>query len=186
MKVYIKYMVSLRCKKVVLLELEKLGLTCNSIDLGMVDIEGDISTEVLETLNTNLKEWGLEILDDKKKILVEKIIAVVIELIHLSDEVPKVNNSDYISERLGYSYTYLSNLFAEVEGITIQKYIILHKIEKVKELLMYGDLTLSEIAYKLHYSSVAHISNQFKNVTGLSPTNFKKMNIMRKNGLEDI
>jgi AraC-like DNA-binding protein len=186
MKLYIKYMVSLRCKLLVKSELEKLGLTCVSVDLGMVDIREEISKEQLETFNNNLKKSGLELLDDKKNILVEKIKAVIIEMIHYSDEVPKVNDSDYISEKLNYDYTYLSNTFSEVKGMTIQQYIILHKIERVKELLIYDELTLTEIAYKLHYSSVAHLSNQFKKVTGLTPTYFKELKEKRDRSLEDL
>jgi len=186
MKLYIKYMVSLRCKMLVKSELEKLGLTCASVDLGMVVIRERISKEQLETFNQNLKKAGLELLDDKKNILVEKIKAVIIEMIHYSDEVPKVNDSDYISEKLKYDYTYLSNTFSEVKGMTIQQYIILHKIERVKELLIYDELTLTEIAYKLHYSSVAHLSNQFKKVTGLTPTYFKELKEKRGRTLEDL
>ncbi len=167
-------------------ELEKLGLTCVSVDLGMVDIREEISKEQLESFNSNLKKAGLELLDDKKNILVEKIKAVIIEMIHYSDEVPKVNDSDYISEKLKYDYTYLSNTFSEVKGITIQQYIILHKIERVKELLIYDELTLTEIAYKLHYSSVAHLSNQFKKVTGLTPSYFKELKEIRGRSLEDL
>lgn len=154
MKLYIKYMVSLRCKMVVKSELEKLGLTCISIDLGLVEIKEEISSEKLQEFSKNLKKSGLELLDDKRNILVEKIKSVIVEMIHYSDEVPIVNDSDYISEKLGYDYTYLSNTFSEVKGITIQQYIILHKIERVKELLLYDELSLTEIAYKLHYSSV--------------------------------
>ncbi|WP_340104666.1 helix-turn-helix domain-containing protein [Rhodohalobacter sp. 8-1] len=186
MKLYIKYMVSLRCKMLVKSELEKLGLNCISVDLGMVEIKDDITEQQLETFNNNLKKSGLELLDDKKNILVEKIKAVIIEMIHYSDEVPKVNDSDYISEKLNYDYTYLSNTFSEVKGITIQQYIIQHKIEKVKELLIYDELTLTEIAYKLHYSSVAHLSNQFKKVTGLTPTYFKELKEKRQSNLEDF
>ncbi len=186
MKLYIKYMVSLRCKMLVKSELEKLGLTCVSVDLGMVEIREEVSKEQLETFNKNLKKAGLELLDDKKNILVEKIKAVIIEMIHYSDEVPKVNDSDYISEKLNYDYTYLSNTFSEVKGMTIQHYIILHKIERVKELLIYDELTLTEIAYKLHYSSVAHLSNQFKKVTGLTPTYFKELKDKRGRTLEDL
>lgn len=186
MKLYIKYMVSLRCKMLVKSELEKLGLNCISVDLGMVEIKDKITDEQLETFNKNLKKSGLELLDDKKNILVEKIKAVIIEMIHYSDEVPKVNDSDYISEKLNYDYTYLSNTFSEVKGITIQQYIIQHKIERVKELLIYDELTLTEIAYKLHYSSVAHLSNQFKKVTGLTPTYFKDLKEKRKKNLEDF
>jgi AraC-like DNA-binding protein len=186
MNLYIKYMVSLRCKMLVKSELEKLGLTCISVDLGMVEIREDISKERLETFNKNLKKSGLELLDDKKNILVEKIKTVIIEMIHYSDEVPKVNDSDYISEKLNYDYTYLSNTFSEVKGMTIQQYIILHKIERVKELLIYDELTLTEIAHKLHYSSVAHLSNQFKKVTGLTPTYFKELKEKRGRTLEEL
>lgn len=167
-------------------ELEKLGLTCISVDLGTVEIKDEITDEQLETFNINLKKSGLELLDDKKNILVEKIKNVITEMIHCSDEVPEVNDSDYISEKLNYDYTYLSNTFSEVKGITIQQYIIQHKIEKVKELLIYDELTLTEIAYKLHYSSVAHLSNQFKKVTGLTPTYFKELKEKRKKTLEDF
>lgn len=186
MKLYIKYMVSLRCKMLVKSVLEKLGLICISVDLGMVEIKEDISNEDLEEFSKNLKNSGLELLDDKKNILVERIKSIIIEMIHYSDEVPKVNDSDYISEKLGYDYTYLSNTFSEVKGITIQQYIILHKIERVKELLIYDELSLTEIAYKLHYSSVAHLSNQFKKVTGLTPTYFKEVKEKRLKNLEDL
>ena len=167
-------------------ELEKLGLTCIFVDLGMVEIKEEISNEQLEKFNENLKKAGLELQDDKKHILVEKIKTVIIEMVHYADEIPKVKDSDYISEKLNYDYTYLSNTFRKVKGMTIQQYIIRHKIEKVKELLIYDELTLSEIAYKLHYSSVAHLSNQFKKVTGLTPTYFKAMQGNRERGLEDL
>jgi len=186
MKLYIKYMVSLRCKMLVESELEKLGLTCISVELGVVDIREEISKEQLKTFGKNLKKAGLELLDDKKNILVEKIKTVIIEMVHYADEIPKVKDSDYISEKLKYDYTYLSNTFSEVKGMTIQQYIILHKIEKVKELMMYDEVTLTEIAYKLHYSSVAHLSNQFKKITGLTPTYFKEIKEKRKRNLEDL
>ncbi|WP_445665525.1 helix-turn-helix domain-containing protein [Fodinibius sp. AD559] len=186
MKLYIKYMVSLRCKMLVKEELNKLGIDCVSVDLGMVEIEEDITEEQLETLGKNLEKAGLELLDDKKNILVEKIKSIIVEMIHYEDEVPNVNDSDYISEKLGYDYTYLSNTFSEVKGITIQQYIIKHKIERVKELLLYDELTLTEIAHKLHYSSVAHLSNQFKSITGLTPTYFKEMKEKREKNLEDL
>jgi len=126
------------------------------------------------------------LLDDKKNILIERIKNIIVEMIHYSDELPKVNYSDYIAEKLGYDYTYLANIFSEVKGITIQQFIILHKIEKVKELLIYDELNLTEIAYKLHYSSVAHLSNQFKKITGLTPTYYKQLKDKRKKNLEDI
>jgi AraC-like DNA-binding protein len=126
------------------------------------------------------------LLDDKKSILIEKVKNVIIEMIHYMDEIPKVNYSDYISDKVGYDYTYLANIFSEVKGITIQQFIILHKIEKVKELLIYNELNLTEISYKLHYSSVAHLSNQFKKITGLSPTFYKQLKNKRRENLEDI
>lgn len=179
-------MVSLRCKMLVKDELNKLGINPESVELGVVEIQDDITEEQLETFGENLKKAGLELLDDKKNILVEKIKSVIIEMVHYSDEMPKINYSDYISEKVGYDYTYLSNTFSEVKGITIQQYIIMHKIEKVKELLLYDELTLTEIAHQLHYSSVAHLSNQFKKVTGLTPTYFKEFKQNRKRSLEDL
>jgi len=186
MHLYIKYMVSLRCKMVVKSELQKLGLKCIVIDLGMVEIMEDITLEQREQLKVNLLRSGLELLDDKKSILIEKIKGVIIEMIHYHDELPKVNYSEYISEKIGNDYTYLANIFSEVKGITIQQFIIIHKIEKVKELLLYDELSLTEIAYQMHYSSVAHLSNQFKKVTGLSPSFFKQIQQKRKQNLENM
>jgi len=179
-------MVSLRCKMLVKEELKKLGLESVSVDLGVVEIHEALSDEQRAIFKENLNKAGLELLDDKKNILVERIKSVIVEMIHYSDEVPKVNDSDYISEKLGYDYTYLSNTFSEVKGITIQQYIIMHKIERVKELLLYDELTLTEIAWQLHYSSVAHLSNQFKKVTGLTPTYFKEIKDKRIKNLEDL
>jgi len=167
-------------------ELQRLGINCQSIDLGVIEVEKGISDEQMERLANNLRKSGLELLDDKRNILVERIKCVIIEMIHYSDEVPKVNDSDYISKKLGYDYTYLSNTFSEVKGITIQHYIITHKIERAKELLLYDELTLTEIAYKLNYSSVAHLSNQFKKITGLTPSYFKEMKDKRLKNLEDL
>lgn len=186
MKLYIKYMVSLRCKMVVMAELKKLGLHHTSIELGVIDIIEVITSEQHELLKLDLLESGLELLDDKKSILIEKIKNVIIEMIHYSDELPKINYSEYISEKLNYDYTYLSNLFSEVKGITIQQFIIMHKIERVKELLLYDELNLTEISYKMNYSSVAHLSNQFKKVTGLSPTYYKKLKDLRRGNLENV
>ena len=129
---------------------------------------------------------GLELLDDKRSILVEKIKNVITEMIHYNDEQPKVNYSDFISAKLGYDYTYLANVFSEVKGMTIQQYIIINKIERVKELLLYDELTLTDIAYRLHYSSVAHLSNQFKKITGLTPTFYKGIASKRRGNLEDV
>ncbi|MDZ7755820.1 AraC family transcriptional regulator [Rhodohalobacter sp.] len=186
MKLYIKYMVSLRCKMFVKEELQNLGIDIISIDLGVVEVRGEVSDKQLDALRERLNEGGLELLDDKKNILVEKIKSLILEMIHYSDELPKVNDSDYISEKLGYSYNYLSNVFSEVKGMTIQQYIILHKIEKAKELLLYDELTLTEIAYKLHYSSVGHLSNQFKKITGLTPSYFKRIKENREKNLEEL
>jgi AraC-like DNA-binding protein len=178
-------MVSLRCKLMVKSELKKLGLHLVVVELGMVEILEDITDEQRAKFKVNLQKSGLELLDDKKSILIEKIKTVIIELIHYSDEFSEVNYSEYISEKVGLDYTYLSNIFSEVKGITIQHYIILHKIERVKELLLYDELSLSEISYKLGYSSVAHLSNQFKKTTGLTPSFFKELKSKRKN-LEDF
>lgn len=186
MKLYIKYMVSLRCKMMVKEELKSLGLHYVIIELGMVEILEDISLEQRIQFGKNLLRSGLELLDDKKSILIEKIKTVIIEMIHYEDELPKINYSDYISQKVGFDYTYLADAFSEVKGITIQQYIILHKIEKVKELLLYDELNLTEISYKLHYSSVAHLSNQFKKITGLTPTFFKHLKKRRRKNLEDL
>ncbi len=186
MKLYIKYMVSLRCKMMVKEELKKLGLHYVVVELGMVEILEDITPAQHDQLKTNLLKSGLELLDDKKSILIEKIKNVIIEMVHYNDEIPKVNYSDYISQTLHYDYTYLSNIFSEVKGITIQQFIIINKIERVKELLLYDELSLTEISYKLHYSSVGHLSNQFKKITGLSPTYFKLLGKVRKSNLENV
>ena len=179
-------MISLRCKMVVKAELNKLGIIYTTLELGVVELLEDISEVQRQQLKANLLLSGLEVMDDKKSILIEKIRQVVIEMIHYSDGPPVLNFSDYLSEKLDYDYTYLSNIFSEVQGITIQHYIILHKIEKVKELLLYDELNLTEIAYKLHYSSVAHLSNQFKKVTGLAPSYFKSIRQKRTKNLENL
>lgn len=181
MLIYIKYMVSLRCKMVVANELDKLQLKYKQIELGSVELLEALTPIEHETLKINLAQSELELLDDKRAILIEQIKNVIIDMIHHSDEIPSVNYSDYISQKLDYDYTYLSNIFSEVKGITIQQYIILNKIERIKELLLYDDMNLTEISYKLHYSSVAHLSNQFKKTTGISPSFFKKLKMKRKN-----
>lgn len=179
-------MVSLRCKLMVKEELKKIGLHCLSIDLGMAEIQEEISAWQHEELRINLLHSGLELLEDRKSILTERIKNVIVEMIHYSDIMPVNNYSDYISEKLHHDYTYLSNIFSEIKGTTIQQYIISHKIEKVKELLFYDELNLTEISYQLHYSSVAHLSNQFKKVTGLSPSYFKQLNKSRIHNLENV
>ena len=179
-------MISLRCKLIVEEELKKLDVPYLTVGLGKIEFSENISLQQRNQLEENLSKWGLELLDDKKNILIEKIKNVVIEIVHYSDELPKMNYSDYISEKLGYNYTYLSNLFSEVKGITLQQFIIIHKIERVKELLLYNELNLTEIAYKLHYSSVSHLSYQFKKVTGLSPSVYKELKENRKGNLENV
>ncbi|UII21165.1 MULTISPECIES: helix-turn-helix domain-containing protein [Fulvivirga] len=186
MRIYIKYMVSLRCKMLVKEELKNLGLHAVIVELGMVEILENIPSDQLHKLTQALRKSGLEVMDDKKSIIIERIKNVITEMIHYSDTLPKVNYSDYIAEKLNYDYTYLSNIFSEVKGITIQQYIIMHKIEKVKELLLYDELNLTEISYRLHYSSVAHLSNQFKKITGLTPTFYKSLKLKRKGNLEDL
>ncbi|MBA3663077.1 MAG: helix-turn-helix transcriptional regulator [Bacteroidetes bacterium] len=179
-------MVSTRCKMVVKEELKKMNLHFIVVDLGEVDIMENITINQREQLKTALLLSGLELMDDKKAVLIEKITNVIIEMIHHSEEVPKVNYSDFIAEKLNFDYTYLSNIFSEVKGITIQQFIIVHKIERIKELIIYDELNISEIAWKMNYSSVAHLSNQFKKITGLSPSHFKQLKDKRRSPLEDI
>lgn len=186
MKLYIKYMVSPRCKLIVMTELRRLGLRGAVVGLGVADIVGDITDDLRISLRANLLKSGLELLEDHKSILVERIKNVITELIHYSKELPLQNYSDYISGKLAYDYTYLSNVFSAVKGMTIQQFIILNKVERVKELLLYDELSLTEISYQMHYSSVAHLSNQFKKVTGLTPSYFKKAAPARQQNLENL
>lgn len=186
LKLYIKYMVSIRCKMLVKEELKQLGLHYVNIGLGEVEILENISHAQREKLKQALLVSGLELMDDKKAMLIEKIKNIIIEMIHYSEEIPKVKFSDYLSQKLDYDYTYLSNLFSETEGITIEHFLLIHKIEKVKELIIYDELNLTEISYKLHYSSVAHLSNQFKKITGLTPSFFKALKNKKRKPLEDM
>jgi AraC-like DNA-binding protein len=186
MKLFVKYMVSIRCKLFVQSELEKLGFYVSSIDLGQIELPEDISEEQKKTLDVALRKAGLELIDDKKSILIEKIKNVVIEVVHYREEPLKMNFSDFLSKQLNHEYNYLSNLFSEVKGTTIEHFLIMHKIERVKELLLYDELTLTEIAYQLNYSSVSHLSNQFKKITGLTPSFFRLMKNKKRTSLEDI
>lgn len=179
-------MVSLRCKMMVQEEIDKLGVQNAVVQLGTVDFPDLIDQEKLEIFRERLAHLGLELLDDKKSILIEKIKNTITEMIHNADEQPKENYSQYLSEKLEYDYTYLSNVFSEVNGYTIQHFIILNKIEKVKELLLYNELNLTEIAYQLNYSSVGHLSYQFKKITGLAPSFYKQLKLKRKKNLEDL
>jgi AraC-like DNA-binding protein len=179
-------MISNRCKLAVKEELTKLGLHFIVADLGEVEVMEELTTDQRTQLQLGLNSSGLELMDDKKAILIEKIINVITEMIHHTDELPKTNFSDFISEKLDYDYTYLSNLFTEVKGVNIRQFIISHKIERVKELLFYEELNLTEIAYKMHYSSVAHLSNQFKKITGLTPSDYKHLKDKRRHTIEEI
>ena len=168
-------MASNRCKITVKEQLTKLGLHFNFVDLGEVEIMENISTEQRQQLQECLLGVGLELMDNDKAILIERIKNVVIETVHHSEEKVKVNFSHYLSEKLGEDYTSLANLFSEVQGITIEKFLIAHKVEKVKELLAYGEYTVTQIASKLDYSSVAHLSSQFKKTVGMTPSQFLKL-----------
>lgn len=179
-------MVSIRCKLAVKDVLRKLGLHFVLVELGQVDIMENISPETRNELKEALLLSGLELMDDKRAMLIEKIKNVIVEMVHYADELPKTNFSDYLAEKLHYDYTYLANLFSEVTGSTIEHFIIAHKIERVKELLIYDELNLTQISYKLNYSSVAHLSNQFKKVTGLSPSHFKQLKNKKRNPIEDL
>ena len=167
-------------------ELNKLGLQYSAVDLGEVDLPNVITDDQFLLLKNALLEFGLELMDDKKAMLIEKIKNVVIEMVHYSDELPQAKNSDYISDKLQQDYTYLSSLFSETMGITLEHYIIKHKIERVKELIIYNELNLTEIAWKMHYSSVAHLSHQFKKITGLTPSFFKSLKHKRRSPIENL
>lgn len=179
-------MVSARCKMAVKEELKKLGLHYIVVDLGEVDIMETLSVDQKEKLQTGLRSVGLELMDDKKAILIEKIKNIIIEQVHHSDGENLVNFSTYLSEKLDHNYTYLANLFSESLGTTIEQFMILHKVERIKELIIYNELNITEIAWKMNYSSVAHLSNQFKKITGLSPSHFKKLKDKMRKPIEDI
>ena len=179
-------MVSNRCKMVVKEELKQLGLHFIVVDLGEVEIMEDLSGMERAQLKAALLDSGLELMDDKRAVLIERIKNVIIEMVHHSDEIIKVNFSEYLSEKLNHDYTYLANLFSEVQGTTIEQFVISHKIERIKELIIYDELNITEIAWKMNYSSVAHLSNQFKKMTGLTPTHFKQLKDKRRSPIEEI
>ncbi len=179
-------MVSIRCKMIVEEELLKLGIQYFFVKLGEAETIENISPSLYQQVKVALLASGLEVLDDRKRILVESIKNIIIDMVHYSDEQISMNFSNYLSKQLHYDYTYLANIFSELEGIPIEKFIISHKIERVKELIIYNELTLTEIAWKLHYSSVGHLSNQFKKVTGLSPSYYKKQKHNRRILLENV
>lgn len=186
LKLFIKNMVCIRCKMVVKDMLSRLDIRYKTVELGEVNLVASLDISKREMLKSELLAYGLELMDDKKSMLIEKIKTVIIEHVHYSEEPLIVNFSVFLSQKLQYDYTYLANLFSEVQGITIEKFIIMHKIERVKELLVYNELNLTEIAYLLHYSSVSHLSNQFKRTTGLTPSHFKILKDKRRNMLENL
>jgi AraC-like DNA-binding protein len=167
-------------------ELSKLGLHFILVDLGEVEIMEELTIDELNQLKLALNNLGFELMDDKRAILIERIITVIIDMVHNTTEIINLNFSDYLSKKLNHHYTYLSNIFSEVKGITIQQFIIIHKVERVKELLIYDELNLTEISYLLNYSSVAHLSNQFKKITGLSPSDFKNLKVRKRIPIEEI
>ena len=186
MKLLIKNMVSIRCKMIVKSELEKMCLQYTTVELGEVEIKEELSKKKFNQLKTALQTFGLELMEDRKSMLIEKVKNIIVEMIHYSEDPPLTNFSDFLSQKLNYDYNYLSTLFSEVKGTTIEQYIIAHKIERAKELLVYDELTLTEIAFRLHYSSVSHLSRQFKKVTGLTPSFFKQMRHKRFTPREDL
>jgi len=186
MKLYIKNMVCRRCKVAVLSELDKLELKPLAVELGEVELSAPISEEEKQVLSKGLYALGFELIDDKKSKVIEKIKNLIIDIVHYKDNDLKTNLSHFLADNLGQEYSALSNLFSVVEGMTIEQYFISQKIEKVKELLMYNELSLSEIAYQLNYSSVSHLSRQFKKVTGLTPTFFRNLKDRKRKQIEDL
>lgn len=179
-------MVCIRCKMVVKETLAKLGLNYTVVKLGEAEIMETVTAELHDQIKSELLNSGLELMDDKKSVLIQKIKNVIIDLVHYSEEPLKIKLSEFLSQKLNHDYTYLANLFSEVQGVTIEKFFIAHKIERVKELLVYDELNLTEIASIMHYSSVAHLSAQFKKVTGLTPSHFKHLKNRRRSMLEDV
>jgi AraC-like DNA-binding protein len=186
MRIYIKNMVCNRCILVVKQELNKLNLTHSSIHLGEVELVQEPTKQQKITLSQNLEELGFELIDDKKSRTISQIKSLIIDLVHHRNCKLPTNLSDFLSTQLLQDYTQLSHLFSEVEGTTIEKYYIAQKVEKVKELLVYDQLSLSEIALQLNYSSLAHLSNQFKKVTGLSPSHFKNISLHKRKPLDEV
>ena len=186
MKLYIKNMVSNSCKTIVKSEIKKLGLNPVLIELGEVEISDIIVREQRNQLNVNLQKLGLELLDNKKSMIIESIKNRIIELVHFTDKRLKVKLSFYLSDKLRYDYTYLANIFSENQGITIEQFFINHKIERVKELLVYNEISLTEIADKMQYSSVSHLSNQFKKIAGLTPSKYKQLRLKKRIPLEEM
>ncbi len=183
---YIKHMVSSRCIIVVRDELAKIALSPTRIELGEVEFEENLPLPQLDQIRKALQNSGFELLDDRKSILIQRIKNIIINLVHYPEERLTTSLSKYLSQKLNYDYTYLSNLFTEGQGNTIEKFYILHKIERVKELLTYNELTLTQIAHKMNYSSLAHLSTQFKKVTGMTVSDFKHLKDKQRSMLDDL
>jgi AraC-like DNA-binding protein len=186
MKLYIKNMVSNRCKMIVKSELSKFGLHFIIVELGEVEIMESISEQQLNQLNLSLEKLGLGLLEDKKRVLVEKIKNVIIELVYYDEQEPRINLSDYLSKKLNYDYNYLAKQFSDSQNMTVDHFFLNHKIERVKELLIYDELSLTDIAYKLHYCSIAHLSNQFKKMTGFTPSKYKNLRLKRPKASKNV
>jgi YesN/AraC family two-component response regulator len=186
MKIFIQNMVSKRCKMMVQKELEDLEIPYISVELGEVCLKNPLSDTLKRKLAIALHQSGLEVMYDKKDILIEKITLLIIDVVHHSNEIPKINFSDFLSQKLLHNYHYLAELFSKAKGITIEHFIILHKVERVKEMIMNDELNLTEISYMMHYSSVSHLSKQFKKTTGLTPTFFRNLEQKKRNNIEDI
>jgi AraC-like DNA-binding protein len=184
--IHIKYMVSRCCQKMVATQLDKLKVAHGTVNLGEVELKKPLSDEKRPLLCKALHHEGFELSDDPKAVLLERIVTLIIDIVHNSKEVPNINFSDHLSKELDYDYTYMANMFSETKGITIEKFIIAHKIERVKELLIYDQLSLTEISYRMSYSSVAHLSTQFKKVTDLTPTYFKGMKKRKRIAIEHV
>lgn len=185
-KLYIKNMVCNRCKMVVNSELQKLGIYPLSVVLGEIELDRELSDVEKQKIEDRLTPLGFLLIDDKKSRLIEQIKTVIVELVHYNNIDLKINLSDFLKDKVYYDYNYISHLFSEIEGTTIEKYFIAQKIERVKELLAYDELSISQIAFQLNYSSVAHLSNQFKKVTGLNPTYFKNIKPYKRNSLDEV
>jgi AraC-like DNA-binding protein len=179
-------MVSNRCKTAVKEVFQKYGLFLKRIELGEVEVTDFIQEDIYVQLKISLLELGFQLMEDKRIVLIERIKNIIIEMVHYSDEHIKKNFSDYLSEKLNYDYTYLANRFSEMQGISIEHFIISHKIERVKELIIDDELNITEIAYKMNYSSLAHLSTQFKKVTGLTPIQFKKLKLRKRDSIENV
>jgi AraC family transcriptional regulator len=187
MKISVKNMVCQRCIMVVKQELEKNGLTAESVQLGEITFKDELPDDQITLLKKSLSTYGFEVLDDKKAMIIEKVKNIIVGIIHSSDEVDiKRNFSDIIAQQIPIDYNYISSIFSTTEGTTIEQFIILQRIERVKELLVYNELSLSEIAYKLGYSNVQHLSNQFKKITGLTPSHFKLIKDNKRTSLDQL